>query len=55
MATESRRWDCFQTLGIEAVVIDSGKGLEERIQDAVRMMHALKLPVALLFTEEFTE
>jgi sulfopyruvate decarboxylase TPP-binding subunit len=45
----------LQTLGIECVVIDSGTGLEARIRGAVRMMHALKLPVALLFTGEFTE
>jgi sulfopyruvate decarboxylase subunit alpha len=29
--------------------------LERRIADAVREMHALKLPVALLFTGEFSE
>jgi sulfopyruvate decarboxylase subunit alpha len=45
----------LKTLGIEAVVIESGDGLEARIKSAVRMMHALKLPVALLFTGEFTE
>lgn len=45
----------LKTLGIEAVVIDSGEHLEARIQSAVRTMHALKLPVALLFTGEFTE
>jgi sulfopyruvate decarboxylase TPP-binding subunit len=45
----------LKTLGIEAVVIDSQQGLEAQIQNAVRMMHALKLPVALLFTGEFTE
>ena len=45
----------LKTLGIEAMVVDSGADLEARIQSAVRMMHALKLPVALLFTGEFTE
>jgi len=45
----------LKTLGIEAVVIASGEDLERRIENAVRMMHALKLPVALLFTGEFTE
>ena len=45
----------LKTLGIEAVVIESGDQLETRINNAVRMMHALKLPVAILFTGEFTE
>lgn len=34
---------------------DSASRLEAQLKDAVRMMHALKLPVALLFTGEFTE
>jgi sulfopyruvate decarboxylase TPP-binding subunit len=45
----------LDTLGIQYQVIDSGDGLETHIKDAARMMHALKLPVALLFTGEFTE
>jgi len=45
----------LKTLGIEAVVIESAEHLESRIKNAVRMMHALKLPVALLFTGDFTE
>jgi sulfopyruvate decarboxylase TPP-binding subunit len=45
----------LQTLGIEYRVIDSGVDLEPGIKDAVRMMNALKLPVALLLTGEFTE
>ena len=45
----------LKTIGIEHVVIDSGGHLEARIKDAARMMNALKLPVALLFTGEFTE
>lgn len=45
----------LKTLGIEAVVVDSSENLQAKIQSAVRMMHALKLPVALLFTGEFTE
>jgi sulfopyruvate decarboxylase TPP-binding subunit len=45
----------LNTLGIQYVTIDSGERLEQRIKDAVRMMNALKLPVALLFTGEFTE
>jgi sulfopyruvate decarboxylase TPP-binding subunit len=45
----------LETLGIQYLVVDSASQLEARIQDAVRMMHALKLPVALLLTGEFTE
>jgi phosphonopyruvate decarboxylase len=45
----------LDTLGIQYLIIDSANQLEARIKDAVRMMHALKLPVALLFTGEFTE
>ena len=45
----------LDTLGIHYLVVESADQLETRIKDAVRMMHALKLPVALLFTGEFTE
>ena len=45
----------LETLGIQYLIVDSGSQLEAQIKDAVRMMHALKLPVALLFTGEFTE
>jgi sulfopyruvate decarboxylase TPP-binding subunit len=45
----------LDTLGIEYLIVDSAGRLEAHIKDAVRMMHALKLPVALLFTGEFTE
>ena len=45
----------LDTLGIPYLIIDSANQVEARIKDAVRMMHALKLPVALLFTGEFTE
>jgi hypothetical protein len=45
----------LKTIGIEHVVVDCGEHLEARIEDAVRMMNALKLPVALLFTGEFTD
>jgi sulfopyruvate decarboxylase subunit alpha len=44
----------LDTLGIQYLIVDSASQLEVRIKDAVRMMHALKLPVALLFTGEFT-
>jgi sulfopyruvate decarboxylase subunit alpha len=47
--------DLLDTLGIEYLIVDSADRLEVQIKDAVRMMHALKLPVALLFTGEFTE
>jgi sulfopyruvate decarboxylase TPP-binding subunit len=45
----------LNTLGIQYMIIDSSERLERRIKDAVRMMNALKLPVALLLTGEFTD
>jgi len=45
----------LKTIGIEHILVDSSEHLEARIDDAVRVMNALKLPVALLFTGEFTE
>lgn len=47
--------DLLKTVGIEYMIVDSGQHLEAQMKDAVRMMNALKLPVALLFTGEFTE
>ena len=47
--------DLLDTLGIEYSIVERADRLEAQIQDAARMMHALKLPVALLFTGEFTE
>jgi sulfopyruvate decarboxylase TPP-binding subunit len=44
----------LEALGIEYQVIKDGTNMETEIKDAVRMMHALKKPVALLFTGEFT-
>lgn len=44
----------LNTLGIEYQVLKDGDKVETKIKDAVRMMNALKLPVALLFTGEFT-
>ena len=44
----------LEALDVQYQVIRSGEGLERKIKDAVRMMNALKQPVALLFTEEFT-
>ena len=36
-------------------VLDEGDSLEDKIKGAVKMMHAVKQPAALLFTGEFTE
>ena len=47
--------DMLDTLGIQYLTVASAGEIEAGIKDAVRMMHALKLPVALLFTGEFTE
>ena len=44
----------LNTLGIEYQILKDGDNVETKINDAVRMMNALKLPVALLFTGEFT-
>jgi len=45
----------LEILGIQYSIIESHERFEAQIQDAVRMMHALKQPVALLFTGEFTD
>ena len=37
------------------VVLNSADRLEAHVKDATRMTHALELPVALVFTGEFTE
>lgn len=44
----------LKALEIQFQVIKDGDRLESDIQDAVRHMHALKLPVALVFTGDFT-
>jgi sulfopyruvate decarboxylase subunit alpha len=44
----------LDALDVQYQVIRNGDGLERKIKDAVRMMNALKQPVALLFTEDFT-
>lgn len=44
----------LEALGIQYQILKDGENIETKIKDAVRMMHALKLPVALLFTGEFT-
>jgi len=45
----------LKSLKIEHEVLEDGNNLEERIKGAVQMMHAVKEPVALLFTGVFTE
>ncbi len=44
----------LEALGIQYQVLRDGENIETKIKDAARMMNALKLPVALLFTGEFT-
>jgi sulfopyruvate decarboxylase subunit alpha len=44
----------LEALQIQFQIIKSGERLEADIQDAVRHMHALKLPVALVFSGDFT-
>ena len=44
----------LDSLNIPYEVLEDGNHLENKIQGAVRMMHAIKQPVALLFTGEFT-
>jgi sulfopyruvate decarboxylase TPP-binding subunit len=45
----------LESMGIEYQILADGDKLETKVADAVRMTHALKKPVALLFTGEFTE
>ena len=44
----------LEALGIEHQIVSRAAELEEQIGDATRVMNSLKLPVALLFTGEFT-
>lgn len=44
----------LQALDIEYLVLQDGDHLETKIKDAVRVMNALRSPVALLFGGEFT-
>jgi hypothetical protein len=44
----------LEALDVQYHVIRDGEGLERKVKNAVRMMNALKQPVALLFTEDFT-
>jgi sulfopyruvate decarboxylase subunit alpha len=52
--TGIRTEEQLKSLGIEYRIAGGRADLESGIKDAVRMMHALKQPVALLFTGEFT-
>jgi sulfopyruvate decarboxylase subunit alpha len=52
--TGLRTEEQLKALNIEYQIIANLADLETKIPDAVRMMHALKLPVALLFTGDFT-
>ena len=44
----------LNSLDIQHVIFENGDSLETKIKGAVKMMHAIKQPVALLFTGEFT-
>ena len=44
----------LKSLDIQYEVFQNGESLETRIKGCVKMMHAIKQPVALLFTGEFT-
>jgi hypothetical protein len=44
----------LEALGIQYEILKDAADLETKIKNAVRMMHGLKQPVALLFTGEFT-
>lgn len=50
----SRALPLLRALDIEHRVLEDGQDLERRIRDAVRTMNALRAPVALLFSGEFT-
>lgn len=45
----------LQALGIQYEILKNAQYIGANIKNAVRMMHGLKQPVALLFTGEFTE
>ena len=44
----------LQALGIQHSILRDAQDIEAKIKSAVRMMHGLKQPVALLFTGDFT-
>lgn len=45
----------LDALGIQYRIVENGQNLETVVADAARTMNALKLPVALLFSGEFTK
>lgn len=45
----------LEALQIQYRILEDGRGLGSYILDAVRLMNSLQLPVALVFTGEFTE
>ena len=45
----------LQSLDIQYEVFKDDDSLEDKIKGAAKMMHAIKQPVALLFTGAFTE
>jgi len=44
----------LEALDVQYRVIRNADGLDRKVKNTVRMMNALKQPVALLFTEDFT-
>jgi sulfopyruvate decarboxylase TPP-binding subunit len=44
----------LEALDVQYQVLRNGQALERKVKNGVRMMNALKQPVALLFTEDFT-
>jgi len=44
----------LEALGIQYEIVKDAANIETQIKNAVRLMHGLKQPVALLFTGEFT-
>jgi sulfopyruvate decarboxylase TPP-binding subunit len=44
----------LEALGIQYEIVNDAANIGTRIKNAVRLMHGLKQPVALLFTGEFT-
>lgn len=44
----------LEALGIQHEILSNDAEIETKVKNAVRMMHGLKQPVALLFTGEFT-
>jgi sulfopyruvate decarboxylase subunit alpha len=44
----------LEALGIQYEIVNEAAHIETHIENAVRLMHGLKQPVALLFTGEFT-